>query len=319
MLRKVFGSLSIMISILLFEAVSVYAYDGEIPLDNSYVEGVITLSELNGLEPNDTLRVYSFQLGEPGNIELHLITHAESMGMEIRDVDENIIEAGWIYSSSSPYDYKYILEQGQYTLQLLKGYDERCVGDYKFKIKFDPINTGMKMEDFQDISLYEVYTDYFTSKKDSSTVDKKYNFKITENGEYFLNVDSKINLSCTIRDSDENVLVEDYVYVDDKYNHSLTLPEGNYTLAVASSESGEFTFDISGSGKESKEVNSNDPSPESESDSEDAEKENSEQPEKEESFFDKHFSPSTFRGAILITVVGGVIVGLILHYLKKDK
>lgn len=105
------------LAILMFVSVLyAHAETFEIPLDDSYVEGVIVplATEKMSAEENE-VQVYSFHLEEPGNIDLHFISHVNNMRFQymfqissdmtlnylIRDADENVIGRGTSYADGN--------------------------------------------------------------------------------------------------------------------------------------------------------------------------------------------------------------------------
>lgn len=291
----------------------------EIPLDDSYVEGVIVplATEKMSAEENE-VQVYSFHLEEPGNIDLHFISHVNNMRFQIKDIDENVIEDDYIRSEYSPKDYKITLDVGTYTLHIIKiaptglmgvRVSEDNVGDYKFKMKYSPVidlNNESHVEG--RISLGQTYGGFFQSRNDNNTVEKMHELNIPEDGTYILTISSDMALNYSIKDIDENVIGSGSSYVDANSNQEVVLLSGIYNIVCNTSQAGSYQILVQA--KDSGVSNEED-SPVSQEEQELEENGKDKEDREKSSILEMIFSPATFFGAILVGVISGVIVALI--------
>lgn len=287
-----------MIFCLLFDVMIGQAEEENIPIDGTYVEGIITSleSETMSAEENEVYR-YSFQLEEPGQIDLHFITRVNRMRFQIRDQDENIILDDYIEKEENPKDYSLVLSEGKYTIHIIKiaptgGFgiqvSEDNVGEYKFKIEYEPFSSEKGDEGI--VSVNKNYESFFESKNNNDTVEKVHQLEVAEEGEYIFGVTSEMNMNFSFRDEEENIVVDGNSLGADMFKQEVRLLEGTYHIICDSSESGKYQLLV-----------------EKKKDKVEEKKEDEAVAEEKESWIDKIFSPSTFVGAILV----GVIVAFI--------
>lgn len=303
----------------------------EIPLDDSYVEGVIVplATEKISAEENE-VQVYSFHLEEPGNIDLHFISHVNNMRFQIKDIDENVIEDDHIRSEYSPKDYKLTLDVGTYTLHIIKiaptglmgvRVSDDNIGDYKFKMKYSSILND-KQENNVDgqISYGKTYEGFFQSRNNSDTVEKSLGLQVTQNGTYMFQISSDMTLNYLIRDADENVIGRGTSYADGNSTQEFALTSGVFDIVCSTSEAGSYQVHV-----EPKEIGGSDEGDEASSQEDtgrDSERdgEKSSIIEKIGSVITNDVFPSTVGGQIVIEMFVAVIGGLILFWItgKKD-
>lgn len=282
------------IMLLLFmNVIMIHAKDSEIPLDDSYVEGVITTwkNEETAWKENE-IKKYSFQLEKPGKIDLHFISHIDKVRFQIKDIDENIIKDDEILRDESPQDYSIILDKGIYTFHIIKlPYADENVGTYKFKINYTDILTEGQsyIGDSDTISAGKMYKGFFQSKNDGNSIENTSTLNIKTEGKYQFTFLSDMNMSYSIRDIDENEIDSGDIYANDKIEKELELNKGTYYLIRKTSESGEYQINIEG--KEIKTEKAKD----STSNTTESEK---------TTIFDRWLSPNHFLGY----VIGGVLI-----------
>lgn len=299
----------------------------EIPLDDSYVEGVITPLETEKMSAEENeIQVYSFRLEEPGKIVLHFISHVNSMRFQIKDIDENVIEDDYIRSEYSPKDYELTLNTGTYTLHIIKiaptglmgvQVSEDNIGDYKFKMKYSPIlNDKQKNNADGQISYGETYQGFFQSRNNSDTVEKSLEVVLTQNGTYVFQISSDMTLDYLIRDADENIIGRGTSYADGNSKQEFDLTSGSYNVVCSTSEAGSYQINIEP--KEIEVVNEEDAA-QQEGTGKDSDKDGEKNGiiEKIGSIIMNNTFPSTVVGAILIGIIVSVLGGLILHWLTE--
>ena len=304
--------------LLFFNVVFVHANTEKIPMNDTYVSGVITAlsNEKTSGEENEVKR-YSFQLEQPGKIDLHFISHINNMHIQIKDSDENIIEDDYITKEDSPKDYPLTLDQGTYTLHIIKiaplglfgaQVSEDNVGEYKFKMKYSPVLTeeNENIKEIDSIALGKKYKGFFESKNDNDIAEQECQLQISKNGKYKFNLSSDMNVDYVIKDKDENVIGEGESGPDDESTEEYELSKGTYDVVFSSEDAGSHQVIVSAD--EVKENNEENEGEESE--------ENKKETKSEKSFFKTLLSPSTFIGALIVTVVGGVIILIIEKFIK---
>lgn len=299
----------------------------EIPLDDTYVEGVITPLETEKISAEENeIQVYSFQLEEPGKIALHFISHVNSMRFQIKDIDENVIEDDYIRSEYSPKDYELILNTGTYTLHIIKiaptglmgvQVSEDNVGSYKFKMKYSPILSDKQKNDIDAQSSYgEIYEDFFQSRNNSNAVEKSLKLKLEKNGTYVFQMSSDMTLNYLIKDVDENIIGRGTSYPGVNSRQEFALTSGSYNIVCSTSEAGSYQINI-----EPKEIEASDKKDAVQQ--EDTGKDSERGGEKNgiiekicNIFMNDTFS-STIGGTILLGIIVAVVGGGILYLLTK--
>lgn len=299
----------------------------EIPLDDSYVEGVITPLETEKMSAEENeIQVYSFQLEEPGKIVLHFISHVNSMRFQIKDIDENVIEDDYIRSEYSPKDYELTLNTGTYTLHIIKiaptglmgvQVSEDNVGDYKFKMNYSPIlNDKQKNKADRQISYGETHEGFFQSRNNSDTVEKSLELIIDKNGTYVFQISSDMNLDYLIRDIDENIIGRGTSYADGNSKQEFELTSGSYTFVCSTSEAGSYQINIE---LKKIEVDNEEIAAQQEDAGEVSERDGEKNGiiEKIGSILMNNTFPSTVVGVILLGIIVAVVGGLILYLITK--
>lgn len=297
--------------LLLFNIEVINAKDAEIPLDNSYIEDVITTwkNEETSREENE-IKKYSFQLEEPGKIDLHFISHIDKVRFQIKDIDENVIKDEYIYRSESPQDYSLVLDKGIYTLHIIKiPYADENVGTYKFKMNYtDILAEGQSyIGDLDTISAGKTYKGFFQSKDDDDSIENTSTLNIDAEGKYLFTFLSDMNMSYSIRDIDENEIDSGDIYANEKAESELELKKGTYYLIRKTSDSGEYQINIEG-----KDIIQDE---EKDKDKEKSDNKDNTTEEGKKTILDKFISPSTAVGALVITILGGLVVA----YFTKNK
>lgn len=306
----------------------VHAENFEIPLEDSYVEGVIAPLETEKMSAEENeIQVYSFQLEEPGKIDLHFISHVNNMRFQIKDIDENVIEDDYIRSEYSPKDYKLTLDAGTYTLHIIKiaptglmgvQVSDDNIGDYKFKMKYSSILND-KQENNADgqISYGKTYEGFFQSRNNSDTVEKNLELQVTQNGTYMFQISSDMTLDYLIRDADENVIGRGTSYADGNSTQEFALTSGVFDIVCSTSEAGSYQIHV-----ELKEIEESDegdeasPQKDTGKDSE-SDDEKSNIIEKIGSVITNDVFPSTVGGQIAIGIIVTVVGGLIVYLFTK--
>lgn len=253
-MKKIILFYSLLI-LLLINVLCVRAETIEIPLDDSYVEGVITPLEIEKMSAEENeIQVYSFQLEKPGMINFHLISHVNIMRFQIKDIDENVIEDDYIRSEYSPQDYELILNRGVYTLHIIKiaptglmgvKISEDNIGNYKFKMKYSPIFTD-EQKDNADGQIFcgETYEGFFQSRNNSNMVEKSLELILEKKGTYVFQVSSDMALDYFIRDNDENIIGRGTSNADNNSKQEISLESGSYNVLCSTNEAGSYKIDI---------------------------------------------------------------------------
>ena len=225
-----------------------------IPLDGTYVKGVITTLETERIsQETNTVRTLAFTLDKPGKIDLHFISHVPYMHFKLMNEDEVKILGERMWEHYSPYSYSTVLEPGTYLFDIIKEaprgmmgttLSDDNVGEYRFKINYTPFNTSQPTINNTDHSYFEIGNEiksYFSATNRETQI---YQFNITSDGMYDLSIHSDIQLSYELRDSDENEIfsinIEPNTFNIDQFNFST----GAYLLKMDSFELGEYHFSI---------------------------------------------------------------------------
>lgn len=324
-MKRIFPFCSLLILIFV-NVLYVHAENFEIPLDDSYVEGVIAPLETEKMSAEENeIKVYSFQLEEPGKIDLHFISHVNNMRFQIKDIDENVIEDDYIRSEYSPKDYKLTLDAGTYTLHIIKiaptglmgvQVSDDNIGDYKFKMKYSSILNQEKNADGQ-ISYGKTYEGFFQSRNNSDTVEKNLGLRVTQNGTYMFQISSDMTLDYLIRDADENVIGKGTSYADGNSTQEFALTSGVFDIVCSTSEAGSYQIHV-----EPKEIEGSDEgdgaSPQKDTGRDvESDDEKSNIIEKLGSVIANDFIPSTVGGQIAIEIIVTVVGGLICYLFTK--
>lgn len=308
----------------------VHAENFEIPLDDSYVEGVIAPLETEKISAEENeIQIYSFQLEEPGKIELHFISHVNNMRFQIKDIDENVIEDDYIRSEYSPKDYTLTLDAGTYTLHIIKiaptgllgvQVSDDNIGDYKFKMKYSSILNN-KQENNADgqISNGNTYEGFFQSRNNPNTAEKNIELQVNQNGTYMFQISSDMTLDYLIRDTDENVIGRGTSYADANSTQEIALTSGVFYIVCSTNEAGSYQIHI-----EPKETKGGDERDEISS-QEDTGRDSESDDEKNNiiakigSVITNDVFPSTVGGQIAIGIIVTVVGGFILYLFTKKK
>ena len=157
------------------------------------------------------------------------------------------------------------------------------------------------------IILGQTYEGFFQSKNNNDAVQKNHELSVSENGTYTFAISSDMTLDYSIKDIDENVIGEGCLYADSNSKLEFVLTVGTYDIVCKTSEAGSYQLLV---GEKEVEANKEEDNVISQ-DEQNVKEEDKVNNIDRSNIAEKIFSPSTFIGAILVTVIGGVIVSLI--------
>ena len=239
----------------LFNVSNIHADTIELPVDDSYVEGVIApLETEHQSEEENEIQVYTFILERPEKVSLHFISHIKRMRIQIRDFDEYKIIDEILRADESPYDYNLVLEKGQYTLYIIKiapmgafglALEEDNIGDYKLKINTSSLRFGTSNDDGDEqITVGNKYGDYFTSRDGTDTISKTIKMKKLKNGTYTFHFISDMAIEFEIININGDRVYNARLETDYNKTEEVYFDSGMYDIVCKTKEAGSFQIAI---------------------------------------------------------------------------
>ena len=333
-MKKALYCTALILFIIVLFANKVHGSDSvlDVNSDGNYIEGSIYNSgDGDGKQKID--QIYRYHLSGAGKVNIHFISHIwDSITVTVIDSDENILEEKSISDSSSPIDIRLYQNEGDYYIYISYYHSRRSVGDYKFKIEYFPTEASLDY-----ITLGKTYKGIITDSENAFTDPHQAELWLETEGKFNVSLETDSIVECKFKNEDEDSVQTIRAYARKPFTGKMTLPKGKIIVEF-SGVSGVYELTIARKGifysndNQSKDkvsfvdkllssstfigaviagvlllvgiiigniLNSN-----------------NKQSKEEVSLIDKIFSPSTFIGALIVSVLGGVVVGIILHLLN---
>ncbi len=271
--------------------------------DGNYIDGVIYSNSIEGWDWTE-IQTYKFSTVEPGDIDIHFITHTENdIKIQVKDSDENVLKDDTVWRGSSPIDFHLSRPAGDYYIYILIN-SNTTEGDYRFKIDFAPHPISSS-----NITLGNEYKGLFESKAKSDQEIQQSGLYLEKKGEYVISLKSDMYIECNFKNEDEETLQTIRSYSDDPVKETIELPDGNIIVEFCSYGDPGF-YNLTITPKDQPQIGDQN------HESGNEETQDNENEKGIISMLNKLLSPSTFFGY----VVGGIIVGVAVAIFKgKDK
>ena len=301
-MKKVILSIGVLLFIIILFPQSVFASSSiiDVNCDGNYIEGEVYTTSENIWQWTE-YQIYKYSLQEPGKVNIHFISHTNNaLAVQVKDSDEYILADQIVQKSNSPVDFPLYQREGEYYIYVLIEHSSTS-GDYKFKIDFTPKTTSSDI-----IMIGETYKGLFASTTQSNEESQQVELSLEKEGEYIISLKSDMDLECNIKTQDEDIIQTFYSFEDGPFMDTIELPAGRKIVEFNSyGTPGTYEFKITTESQQEKEK---------------AEDEDTNsQDNAVTKWKDRFLSPSKFSGALIVTVLGGVIVAIITRVFFSNR